>query len=277
MAEQRDPNPGGDRPDPDEYRRKLKEELKIELLKEIYAELKSERVDAAKGTVAHTKEHSPKEEVPPAAPVAAEPSATTQAPPALPAASTPQERITLSAKAFLKLASHALKYANKNIPREKWVEVIGLLAGRLDKDELVLQVEEAYPMGHGNAVYAEIKEYKNFVRAYNDLRSQGLFVCGWYHSHPSYGLFLSEEDMGTQARYQKLWDKSIALVIDPYLIDGTSFGFNIFRANLKTRKWFPVPFSFKNELDVKILPELVEFINPIVDGKSLFLEYDSSG
>jgi hypothetical protein len=88
---------------------------------------------------------------------------------------------------------------------------------------------------------------------------------------------LSDEDMGTQSRYQKLWDKSIALVIDPYQIDGTSFGFNIFRANLKSRKWFPVPFSFKNELDMKMIPELIEFINPIVDGKALFLEYDGSG
>ncbi len=276
MAEKRDT--GDDKPDSRERKLKqeLKQELKVELLKEIYAELKSEKsekVDAAtttKGTVvAHTKEHSPKVEVPPATPVATEAPSTPSKPSA-----APQERITLSTKVFLKIASHALKYANKNIARERWVEVIGLLAGKLDKEGLVLQVEEAYPMGHGDAVYAEIKEYKNYVRAYNDLRAQGLFVCGWYHSHPSYGLFLSEEDMGTQSRYQKLWDKSIALVIDPYQIDGTSFGFNIFRANLKSRKWFPVPFSFKNELDVKSIPELIEFINPIVDGKALFMEYD---
>ncbi|MEX2680819.1 MAG: hypothetical protein Q6373_004415 [Candidatus Sigynarchaeota archaeon] len=277
MAEQRDG--AGSKEDARERKLKedLKQELKVELLKEIYAELKSEKsekVDVAtttKDTVLHIKEHLPKMEVPPATPIAvAAPS--TSSTPATP--SPPQERITLTAKVFLKIAAHALKYANNGIPREKWVEVIGLLAGKLDNNGAVLHVEDAYPMGHGNAVYAEIKEYKNFVRAYNDLRGQGLFVAGWYHSHPAYGLFLSDEDMGTQARYQKLWDKSIALVIDPYQINGTSFGFNIFRANLKTRKWFPVPFSFKNELDTKVIPELVEFINPIVDGKALFMEYD---
>lgn len=285
MAEQRDA--GGSKIDARERRLKeeLKQELKVELLKEIYAELKSEKsekVDVAttmKDTVPHTKEHPSRMEVPPATPVAVMAPSTPSTPTAPSTASTPpppQERITLTAKVFLKIASHALKYANNNIPRERWVEVIGLLAGKADNDGLVLHVEDAYPMGHGNAVYAEIKEYKNFVRAYNDLKSQGLFVCGWYHSHPSYGLFLSEEDMGTQSRYQKLWDKSIALVIDPYQINGTSFGFNIFRANLKSRKWYPVPFSFKNELDMKIIPELIEFINPIVDGKALFMEYDQA-
>ncbi|TFH26912.1 MAG: hypothetical protein E4G98_06630 [Promethearchaeota archaeon] len=129
-------------------------------------------------------------------------------------------------------------------------------------------------MGQGNAVYAEIKDYKNFARAFHDLKAKGLFICGWYHSHPSYGLFLSGEDIGTQARYQKLWSKSLALVVDPYQIDGTSYGFNIFRANLKTQTWYNVPFSFKDNLDKRVLPDLLDFINPVIDGKALFLEYD---
>ena len=185
-----------------------------------------------------------------------------------------EEKTQISAKAILKIATHSKKYANKNIDRSKWVEVIGLLAGRLDNNGETLIIEDAYPMGHGNAIHAEIKDYNNYIRAYTDLQKKKLFICGWYHSHPSYGLFLSSEDMGTQARYQKLWKKSVALVIDPYQIDGKSYGFNIFSANLKTAKWFEVPFSIKGNITPNVLPELLEFTNPIVDGKPLFIEYD---
>ena len=129
-------------------------------------------------------------------------------------------------------------------------------------------------MGHGTAVYAEIKDYNNYMRAYKDLKKKNYFVCGWYHSHPSYGLFMSKEDFGTQVRYQKLWKNSIALVIDPYLIDGSSFGFKIFRADFKKREWFPIPFIIKGAFDPGVLPELLRFINPIVEGKALYLEYD---
>ena len=185
-----------------------------------------------------------------------------------------EEKTQISAKAILKIATHAKKYANKKINRSKWVEVIGLLAGRLDNNGETLFIEDAYPMGHGNAIHAEIKDYNNYIRAYTDLQKKKLFICGWYHSHPSYGLFLSSEDMGTQARYQKLWKKSVALVIDPYQIDGHLYGFNIFRANLKTAKWYEVPFSIKGNITPNVLPELLDFTNPIVDGKDLFLEYD---
>jgi len=180
----------------------------------------------------------------------------------------------ISVKAFLKISSHALKYANDDIPREDWVEVIGLLAGKINNKTQTLYIEDAYPMGHGSAVYAEIKEYKNFVRAFKDIKKKNLFICGWYHSHPSYGAFMSSEDLGTQARYQKLWDKSVALVIDPYEIDGNSYGFKIFRSNLKTQEWFSIPFEIAEPLDIGALPQLLDFIKPIVDGRALFLEYD---
>ncbi|TKJ22724.1 MAG: hypothetical protein CEE43_05710 [Promethearchaeota archaeon Loki_b32] len=184
-----------------------------------------------------------------------------------------QKEVYISVKSILKIASHALKYANSKIRRENWVEVIGLLAGKLDKNE-ILHIEDAYPMGHGTAVYAEIKDYKNYVRAFKDIKKQRLFICGWYHSHPSYGLFMSNEDMGTQARYQTLWDKAVALVVDPYLIDGTSPGFEIYSANLKSKTWYPLLYGIKGSLDVRMLPEILKFMHPLIEGKPVYLEYD---
>lgn len=41
-------------------------------------------------------------------------------------------------------------------------------------------------------------------------------VCGWYHSHPGYGCWLSGIDVGTQALYQQHQDPFVAIVIDPH-------------------------------------------------------------
>lgn len=40
-------------------------------------------------------------------------------------------------------------------------------------------------------------------------------VCGWYHSHPGYGCWLSGIDVGTQTVYQKHQEPFIAIVVDP--------------------------------------------------------------
>ena len=59
-----------------------------------------------------------------------------------------------------------------------------------------------------------------------------------------------------------------------YQINGTSLGFEIYRADFKTKKWFSEPFSIKGNLDVRMLPEILEFMNPIIEGKPAYLEYD---
>lgn len=253
----------------DEYRdsikealkKKIKEKLKKELLEEIYNELKLEEDDLTEelsSTLTKDKMSGKaiKEEIKPAEFIKTKSS------------------IAITVKAILKVASHALKYAHANIPRDQWVEVIGLLAGKLTDNDQTLLIEDAYPMGHGDAIYAEIKDYKNYVRAFKDIKEKKLFICGWYHSHPSYGCFMSDEDMGTQSRYQKLWERAVALVIDPYQIDGSSLGFEIYRADIASQKWYSVPFSVKGSLDVKLLPEILEFMNPIIEGKAAYLEYD---
>ncbi len=256
----------------DEIKRKIKEKIKKELLDEICEELKLEEEElteeiasmlskksSTKPIIKHSKE--------PTATIIENKNIVNQVEQEI------QKEVYISVKAILKIASHALKYANSKIPQVNWVEVIGLLAGKLDKDD-ILHIEDAYPMGHGTAVYAEIKDYKNYVRAFRDIKKQQYFMCGWYHSHPTFGCFMSREDIGTQERYQKLWDKAVALVIDPYLIDGSSAGFEIYRANLKTKTWYPLVYGIKGSLDIRMLPDILAFMNPIIQGKPVYLEYD---
>jgi len=256
----------------DVIKKKIKEKIKQELLDEICEELKLEEEELTEEICSMlTKKTSSKPIIKlskiPTAQIEEKTNVEIQVEKEI------QKEVYISVKSILKIASHALKYANSKIPRENWVEVIGLLAGKLNKNDILL-IEDAYPMGHGTAVYAEIKDYKNYVRAFKDIKRQRLFICGWYHSHPSYGLFMSNEDMGTQTRYQKLWDKAVALVIDPYLIDGTSTGFEIYSANLKSKTWFPLVYGIKGSLDVRMLPEIMKFIHPIIEGKPVYLEYD---
>ena len=250
---------------------KLKEKIEKELLKEMYDELKLEeeiREDSTSDFIKIEPIEHPKSIIEELEPIPMEPVKTSAK------SDKTKTNIKISIKAILKIASHSLKYANSKIPSEDWVEVIGLLAGKYNKSKDVLHIEDAYPMGHGTAVYAEIKDYRNYVKAFKDIKRHHQFICGWYHSHPSYGCFMSKEDLGTQARYQKLWDKAIALVIDPYQINGKSLGFEIYRADFAKRKWFSVPFEIKGYLDVRMLPEILEFMNPIIEGKAAYLEYD---
>ena len=249
-------------------KQKIKEKIKKELLEEVYTELQLEELQEELTTeiieakpIKHSKVIKANLE-----PIPMEPVKT------IARNNKIEAKIAITIKAILKISSHALKYAHSKIPREQWVEVIGLLAGKFENG--ILHLEDAYPMGHGTAVYAEIKDYRNYVRAFKDIKKKNLFITGWYHSHPSFGCFMSREDLGTQARYQKLWNKAVALVIDPYQINGKSVGFEIYRANFKTKKWFSIPFDIKGHLDVRMLPEILEFINPIIEGKPVYLEYD---
>jgi COP9 signalosome complex subunit 5 len=40
-------------------------------------------------------------------------------------------------------------------------------------------------------------------------------ICGWYHSHPGYGCWLSGIDVGTQSLYQQVQEPWLAIVVDP--------------------------------------------------------------
>ncbi len=189
-----------------------------------------------------------------------------------------QKETYITIKATLKIASHAIKYANPNIPKSNWIEVIGILAGKIDKKTGLLIIEDAYPVGHGNAIHAKMDDKRNrrtgFIKAFEIIKKNKLDICGWYHSHPCYGCFMSPEDFDTQARYQKLWDKAVALVIDPCLIDGTSTGFEIYQADLKSKTFYPLLYGIKGSLDIRMLPDILEFMNPIIQGKAAYLEYD---
>lgn len=40
-------------------------------------------------------------------------------------------------------------------------------------------------------------------------------TCGWYHSHPGYGCWLSGIDVQTESLHQQVEDPYLAIVVDP--------------------------------------------------------------
>ncbi|MCG3216998.1 MAG: hypothetical protein KAS63_09765 [Candidatus Heimdallarchaeota archaeon] len=139
--------------------------------------------------------------------------------------------ILFKPRAYLKLAKHALSYANTSIPKKDWVEVIGLLTGQIHQGETPLEqivVEDYWPVDQGDAISVEIVDQKIFSDIFNKKDSKH-FIIGWAHSHPSYTPFLSEDDLRTHLRYQTFWNKSVAVVIDPLMISSVDYGMGVFR------------------------------------------------
>lgn len=142
-----------------------------------------------------------------------------------------RSQVCVKSEAYLNMAAHALKFANPKRHPTEWVEVIGLLTGRMTDEGTPIErivVSEYWPVGHGNAVSVNILEAEPVMDILKR-KKKDEFIVGWAHSHPSYTPYLSMDDIRTQSRYQALWEHSIAIVIDPSMISRESYGFEVFR------------------------------------------------
>ncbi|UCE14328.1 MAG: Mov34/MPN/PAD-1 family protein [Candidatus Heimdallarchaeota archaeon] len=194
-------------------------------------------------------------------------------------------RVKIHLKAYLKLALHALKYANPDVPQNEWIEVIGLLTGHIESNDTPLAclvIEDAFPIGHGTNVNTQINDPQSMVRVYNEIKSHNKrqIILGWYHSHPSYGAFMSQTDYETQVRYQRLGAQNsqfaapVALVIDPTKISSSSYGFKIFRLKEDMKTWEEPHYQVLN-CPLESLPEMMNTLLPLAEEKGrMFLEYD---
>lgn len=191
-------------------------------------------------------------------------------------------RVKINLKAYIRIALHSLKYANPKVPQSSWVEVIGLLTGHIENKDspmACLVITDAYPIGHGTDVNAQIQNPQSMVRVYNETSKKKQIILGWYHSHPSYGAFMSSTDHQTQIRYQRLGSKGsqltapVALVIDPTKISNKSYGFKMFRLKKDMKSWEEPRFEVMN-CPLQGLTELISTLLPLSEGKAMFLEYD---
>ncbi len=112
------------------------------------------------------------------------------------------EQIYISSLALLKM----LKHARAGVP----LEVMGLLIGEVI-DDYAIKVVDVFAMPQsGTSVSVESVDpvYQQDMLDMLKQTQRSEVVVGWYHSHPSFGCWLSSVDINTQVRYSRFSNHS---------------------------------------------------------------------
>ena len=113
----------------------------------------------------------------------------------------------------INIASIVLDRISEDVRRP--YERIGLLIGSFLEDGL--WVNEIVVGGDGDSETSCVLSAGKLAKVADDIvrgRLDGRIV-GWYHSHPGYGIFMSETDLATHGKLLQFSPFVIALVVDP--------------------------------------------------------------
>mmetsp|Transcript_22903 Transcript_22903/g.19881 ORF Transcript_22903/g.19881 Transcript_22903/m.19881 type:complete len:219 (-) Transcript_22903:348-1004(-) len=145
------------------------------------------------------------------------------------------KRVKISAVALIKMVTHAKSGGD--------IEVMGLMQGKIYGDTIIVMDAFALPVeatetrvNAGQECYEYIGSFTDF----NELVGRMENIIGWYHSHPSYGCWLSGIDVGTQQTYQKTGPMA-AIVIDPIRTMSTG------RVDIGAFRTFPEDYKPSND------------------------------
>jgi len=119
------------------------------------------------------------------------------------------KHVKMSAVALLKMVMHACAGGTQ--------EIMGLMLGKIQGDTIIVMDSFSLPvLGTETRVNPgdEAEQYMIDYTENNILLGRKERTCGWYHSHPGYGCWLSGIDVRTQDTQQQL-GPYIAVVVDP--------------------------------------------------------------
>ncbi|KAJ3125697.1 proteasome regulatory particle subunit RPN11 [Nowakowskiella sp. JEL0407] len=120
------------------------------------------------------------------------------------------KKVKINAIALIKMAMHARSGGS--------IEVMGILQGKVQNDTMIIMDAFALPVeGTETRVNAAAEGNEYMVDYLMKTKDIGRLenACGWYHSHPGYGCWLSGIDVSTQMLNQQFQDPWVAVVIDP--------------------------------------------------------------
>ena len=168
--------------------------------------------------------------------------------------------IHLQPEAYFKIIYHSLTYANRNRDKKDWLEVMGWLSGKVtiepNTNDQIILVSRSWPISHGDTVSVSIENYGSTLnKVLLKVSQRNEVILGWYHSHPSYGLFMSQTDFETQLSYQKLYEHSFALVFDHTIWSTINSGLEGYRLlkNFKTFDIIPIKIlNYSQQLNLKL-------------------------
>jgi COP9 signalosome complex subunit 5 len=123
----------------------------------------------------------------------------------------------ISAVALIKMVMHCRSSGNGILGQMN--EVMGLMKGKVTPDGTFI-IMDAFPLpveGTETRVNAGASANEFMVTFSESTERVGKKenICGWYHSHPGYGCWLSGIDVSTQMTYQAHQEPFLSIVIDP--------------------------------------------------------------
>lgn len=108
-----------------------------------------------------------------------------------------------------KLLDEITEYSVKARPRE----AIGLLGGSVLRPQEIV-ISKILFVSEGDEVSVSFSD-EDF-KAFEEILEDDSYCLGWWHSHPGYGLFLSQTDINTHVFSFQLHNPlSVALVVEP--------------------------------------------------------------
>lgn len=140
-------------------------------------------------------------------------------------------KVIVKSGAYQKMLLHVLRYASNTLPRDEWVEVMGMCIGKIEGDDVV--VYDAVPISHGNRIEVAFapEDYAAFATVDEQAAERDMFTVGWYHSHPGLTIFWSKVDVQNQLGFQTDGNpKAFGIVFDHTTIEAPGdLGFKNYR------------------------------------------------
>jgi proteasome lid subunit RPN8/RPN11 len=129
--------------------------------------------------------------------------------------------IIIPKKVYLTVVAAAVRFANKKIPKEEWLEVNGVFIGEKKDDDIL--IKETYPIMHEKFDKdAVIDKYEwseednvTYTLIDDEAFSRGLYTVGSWHSHPGFKVMLSHIDIRHLAFHQTANPSYFTLVFNP--------------------------------------------------------------
>ena len=118
-------------------------------------------------------------------------------------------------KFTIKCSDQMMKKIEDHCFSETQIEVGGFLVGYLEGD--TAHVTNVFPAKHSVGASTQLTfTHDSWNAIYEQLEKEpeGSSLIGWFHSHPNFGVFLSDHDKFIQANFFKQ-DGQITVVVDP--------------------------------------------------------------
>lgn len=129
--------------------------------------------------------------------------------------------VIIPKKVYLTIVAAAVRFANRKINLDDWLEVYGIFIGKNSGEDVIISL--AIPITHQvkrkedviDKVFWSEEDYAASEEIELKAYENNEFIVGWWHSHPSFKIMMSHIDVRTTLSYQQNNPLAISLVFNP--------------------------------------------------------------